>query len=162
MQEDPAQALQRRFAGKAGDFDILESVIDKARVPRLARPAFQNIGVRLELLIGVHLNDVLLDIRPVNDAISAQSLAVLHHQLRAGLAAHVQLGVAGKVLAHIEDKDAGLGLREVDGLDDSVGFDGRHHLGRELALRRLDHLRRQPVRIVVSGGVPARLLQPAS
>jgi hypothetical protein len=74
-----------------------------------------------------------LNVGAVNHAILAQTLAVLHHHLRAGGAAQAQLGEAGEVLAHVKDKDAGLRFGEFDGFDDPVGLDGWHHLRGQLS-----------------------------
>src|ERR1035441_10684048 len=161
VDENAAQGVEGRLAGKPGDFDILEAMVVEAGVPGFQALAFRDKGIGLILLAGIHPDYVLLDVGPINDAILAQALAILHHHLGAREPAHAQLGEASEVLAHVEDKDARLRLGEFDRFDDPVRLDGRHHLRGQLSAGGWNHLGHGPLGIVVSRCVPAGLLLPS-
>src|SRR5262245_42592380 len=112
MDENAAQAIQRRLAGKTRHLDVLKPMVRKPRMPRFAAGPFQNVRIGLKLLVRIELEDMLLNLLAVNHAIGSQSLAILHHHFAAGGAAYAQFREPGEVLAQVEDKYTRLGFGE--------------------------------------------------
>ncbi len=119
MIEKAAHRVERRASGKASHLDVLKTMVSEPRLPHFLALAFQNVSVRLELLVRPFLHDVLGDVASVEPTILVQPLAILHDDLGAGRALDCESRSASHVLAEIEHKHARLRLGEFHRLERS-------------------------------------------
>ena len=142
----PRTRVELGRSREARDLDVAEAVIGEARLPDLLALALEDVVV-----LGPGRAQVLL----VEHAVVVEELGEAQADVRAARPGDAEAGPAAEVLAHVEDVDAGLGVRHLERDDRVDDLDGRHQLGRENSGRALDGLGRGPVLVVEAGPVPA-------
>src|ERR1051325_7780570 len=100
----------------AGDLDVLEAVEGEARLPRFEPFAFADVGIR---------GAGAAEVSDINGPVRIQALGEAEGNFLAGFASNFEARDAGKILAKIEDEDAGLWLRDGLGMNFFEGADWR-------------------------------------
>ena len=160
MHEQGRQTLFVQLHRTVGfDLDILETVIRKIRRKRLDAFALQRIGIGLESETRQRFV-IDVDIPHFDAAVRFLQFAVLHRDLRTLLSLHRQAAYSGHVFAEIENIHRIAERFYRNRTDLARRTDRRGGLRHQQRRRSLYLDGRAPRRIVETGFVPTRNLQP--